>query len=283
MTSSDSLPMAKRPIEDVPGHWLLARLGKRVLRPGGKELTRFLIRNAGIPGGDVVELAPGLGKTAQLIVAEGPRTYVGVDEDASAVAYTQKRLAGGDSASNSAPKTNVKSVEAKSIEVKNAAASDTGCDGNSKDVVIGEAMLTMQGDKGKHAIVDEASRILRSGGRYAIHELCIEPDTLSDEDKTNIRKALARSIKVNARPLTTAEWSQLLEEHGFRVEKIEHAPMHLLKPRRNIQDEGLLRSLKILFNVVRQPGARRRVLAMRKVFNQYSDNLAAIAIIAVKD
>ena len=24
----------------MPGHWLLARLGKRVLRPGGRELTR---------------------------------------------------------------------------------------------------------------------------------------------------------------------------------------------------------------------------------------------------
>ena len=26
----------------MPGHWLLARLGKRVLRPGGRELIPFL-------------------------------------------------------------------------------------------------------------------------------------------------------------------------------------------------------------------------------------------------
>ena len=26
--------------EKMPGHWVLARLGKRVLRPGGMELTR---------------------------------------------------------------------------------------------------------------------------------------------------------------------------------------------------------------------------------------------------
>ena len=27
----ENLPISERPIEDLPGHWLLARLGKRVL------------------------------------------------------------------------------------------------------------------------------------------------------------------------------------------------------------------------------------------------------------
>ena len=29
------LPYADRPIATAPGHWVLARAGKRVLRPGG--------------------------------------------------------------------------------------------------------------------------------------------------------------------------------------------------------------------------------------------------------
>ena len=29
--------------QKMPGHWLMARLGKRVLRPGGMELTRRMI------------------------------------------------------------------------------------------------------------------------------------------------------------------------------------------------------------------------------------------------
>jgi ubiquinone/menaquinone biosynthesis C-methylase UbiE len=45
------------------------------------------------------------------------------------------------------------------------------------------AMLTMQGDPAKHAIVAEASRVLRPGGRYAIHELALTPETISDESK----------------------------------------------------------------------------------------------------
>lgn len=44
-------------IQDVPGHWLLARLGKRVLRPGGLALTQDALAHAEIEGKEVVELA----------------------------------------------------------------------------------------------------------------------------------------------------------------------------------------------------------------------------------
>src|SRR5690606_4633747 len=54
----------------MPGHWLLARLGKRVLRPGGIELTRTLIEALDVgPRDDVVEFAPGLGITARMALS----------------------------------------------------------------------------------------------------------------------------------------------------------------------------------------------------------------------
>jgi hypothetical protein len=70
--------------EATQGHWLLARLGKRVLRPGGVELTGWLLDAAQVPGADVVELAPGLGRTAADVIARSPRSYRGVDADAAA-------------------------------------------------------------------------------------------------------------------------------------------------------------------------------------------------------
>lgn len=70
--ASTTIPFAARKTEDVPGHWLLARLGKRVLRPGGLELTRKLLDRAGVGGANVVELAPGLGRTATEIIARSP-------------------------------------------------------------------------------------------------------------------------------------------------------------------------------------------------------------------
>src|SRR5205807_3105667 len=115
------------------------------------------------------------------------------------------------------------------VRVTDAAA--TGLPDASTDVVVGEAMLSMQGDTAKHAIVAEASRVLRRRGRYAIHELALTPDGVPEDVSTDIRQSLARAIKVNARSLTVAEWSRLLADHGLVVDHVSTAPMALLQPR----------------------------------------------------
>lgn len=262
-TRDVELPLASRPDEDLPGHWLLARLGKRVLRPGGLELTTRLLDHAGIGGAAVVELAPGLGRTASDIAARRPGSYRGVDSDPSAI-------------------ENVRAVVGEDAEVRVADAADTGLETASADVVLGEAMLTMQGDKSKHAIVAEAARMLRPGGRYAIHELGLAPDDLDDDTKTEIRRALARSIKVNARPQTIPEWRALLEEAGLVVEYADTAPMALLQVRRLIADEGLGRTLRFVWRVLTRPAARRRVLDMWRTFRRYRRQLVAVALVATK-
>lgn len=258
------LPLAERSDADLPGHWLLARLGKRVLRPGGLELTTRLLAAARIGGSDVVELGPGLGRTASDIIAAQPRSYVGVDDTAAAT-------------------ENVKAIVAPvNGAVVVADASTTGLPDGSADVVVGEAMLTMQGEKAKRAIIAEAFRVLRPGGRYAIHELSLTPDDLPEGTKTELRKALARSIKVNARPLTAAEWRDILERGGFEIEHVGYAPMALLQPRRVLADEGVLGTARIVGNVLRDKPARARVLAMRSTFNAHRRELRAISVIARK-
>lgn len=261
--SEPGLPHAGRDDDSVAGHWLLARLGKRVLRPGGAELTRTLLSQAKVTGADVVELAPGLGRTAADIVALGPRSYAGVDADPAAV-------------------RTVEPIVSEYGGVRAADAAETGLPDDSADVVIGEAMLTMQGDKAKDAIVAEAIRVLRPGGRYAIHELALTPTDLADEVKTDIRRALARSIRVNARPLTVTEWRQLLAARGLIVDRVETAPMALLEPRRMVADEGLLGALRFARNLLVQPDARRRVLDMRRTFRKHHRHLIAVAIVAHK-
>ena len=47
-------------------------------------------------------------------------------------------------------------------------AEATGLPAGSASVVIGEAMLTMQPQAHKEAIVTEAARLLRPGGRYGV-------------------------------------------------------------------------------------------------------------------
>lgn len=143
-------------------------------------------------------------------------------------------------------------------------------------------MLTMQTNAHKAEIIGEAYRVLRPGGRYAIHEMVLQPIDVPEAVKDEVRTALARSIKVNARPLTAAEWTELLTEAGFTVEKISYAPMALLEPHRLIADEGLVGALRFVFNVLRDADARARVLNMRATFRRHRNNMAAIEVIAAK-
>jgi hypothetical protein len=110
----------------------------------------------------------------------------------------------------------------------------------------------------------------------------LTPDTVSEEISTDIRQSLARAIKVNARPLTVAEWSQLLAGHGLVVDHVATAPMALLEPRRVIADEGLFGALRFARNLLVHHDARRRVLGMRSTFRKHRERLAAVAIIAHK-
>lgn len=257
------LPFAARRSADMPGHWLLARLGKRVLRPGGAELSTRMLDDLPIAGADVLEIAPGLGRTATDILGRSPRSYVGVESDDAAVSLT-------------------KSVIGTAGDVVEADAAATGLPDASIDVAIGEAMLTMQSARGKTAIVAEAHRVLRDGGHYAVHELAVHPDTLPADDKAALQRALARSIKVNARPLTETEWRELFTANGFEVSEVRFAPMALLQPRRIIADEGLLGAIRFVGNVIRDGESRARVLDMRSTFRKYRKNLAAIEVVVTK-
>src|SRR3546814_5496568 len=95
VTRSADLPGHVLEASQMPGHWLLARLGKRVLRPGGVEITDQLLAATAIGSSDdVVEVAPGLGATTRRILAAGPASYTGVDRDPAAADLVATRLDG---------------------------------------------------------------------------------------------------------------------------------------------------------------------------------------------
>ena len=259
------LPGAGLSAGKMPGHWLLARLGKRVLRPGGLELTRYMLESLAIRSSDaVVEFAPGLGVTTRLVLDRHPASYTAIEGDEAAAAQVRCLLAGSN----------------QQYLVGNAA--ETLLPENSATVVYGEAMLTMQGPAQKHQIVQEAGRLLKPGGRYGVHELCLVPDDLDDSIKQEIQHALSQAIHVGARPLTSREWRAVLKAEGFEVQTEARRPMLLLEANRLIQDEGLWGALRFAWNLCRDQEARQRVFAMRRVFMKYHSHLAAIVLIGVK-
>jgi SAM-dependent methyltransferase len=265
MAEKTYVPGSNLDVAKMPGHWLLARMGKRVLRPGGIELTQRMLDTLAIgPNDHVVEFAPGLGVTARLTIARQPASYTGIERDAAAATAVQKFLT------------------SPHYRCLTGSAEESGLEDGSATVVYGEAMLTMHTQGQKARIVREAYRILRPGGRYGIHELGLTPDNLNDEKKDAILRDLSAAIHVGARPLTSSEWRAVLEAEGFQVQAEHAAPMHLLEPARMLQDEGLGRTLRIVFNILRTPQARQRVLTMRRVFHAYQDHLIAVSLVAVK-
>lgn len=266
MENVEQLPGGKLKAHKMPGHWLLARLGKRVLRPGGLAMTERLIADLKLSDSDkVVEFAPGLGLTARLILSKNPKSYTGVERDEKAANWTANQL----------PKS-------ENIEVIVGAADKTGLADASASMVIGEAMLSMNSPQHKQDIMHEAFRILQKGGHYAIHELLITPDDVPQAVKQEIEDTLSKAIHVGARPLTEAEWRNCFEQAGFEVEIVHHAPMHLLQPWRLIADEGFWRALRFIGNVLSDGDARRRVLMMRKIFHKHKNHLFAISMVAKK-
>jgi cyclopropane fatty-acyl-phospholipid synthase-like methyltransferase len=249
----------------MPGHWVLARLGKRVLRPGGIELTRRMLEALSVGAkDDVVEFAPGLGLTAQLTLKRHPASYTAVERDAAAAEIVRRYLKG----------TRQKCVT--------GSADQTGLPEGVATVVYGEAMLTMQTAEMKRKIVCEARRLLKRRGRYAIHEMCLVEDDLDVEVRKEINQALSGAIHVGVRPLSVSEWRELMEAEGFEVQSEARAPMHLLEPRRLLRDEGLRGTLRFIWNVVRDRDARARMLMMRSVFRRYQSHLAAVMLVGVK-
>lgn len=259
------LPGDELETNKMPGHWLLARLGKRVLRPGGLELTHRLIEHLDIrPSDSVVEFAPGLGVTARLALNQHPSSYTAVERDQTAAGNLRCLLEGPHQTCVC------------------GSADQTGLSSGIASVVYGEAMLTMQGPAQKARIMREAFRLLQPGGRYGIHELCFTPDDLEEQIKGEVQSKLTESIRVGARPLTAAEWRTLLEEEGFEVRHESVAPMHLLEPSRLLRDEGLLGTGRFIWNVLRDSDARARVRTMRDVFRKYEAHMAAIMLVACK-
>lgn len=252
--------------DKMQGHWVLARAGKRVLRPGGLELTRQMLDALAIsPQDRVVEFAPGLGVTARMVLQKHPSAYWGVEREPAVAEDLRRQLAGI------------------STQIVLGQAEESGLPSACASVVYGEAILSMQSQEQKNRIFAEARRLLTAGGRYGIHELCFLPDDISDHVRHEIQAAMSKEIHVGVQPLSRSEWVRLFEQNGMKVTWSEEAPMHLLEPRRMLQDEGFRGGLRIAFNMATNPALRQRILGMRRLFSKYREHLRAISLVGQRE
>ncbi|WP_414565307.1 MULTISPECIES: SAM-dependent methyltransferase [unclassified Anabaena] len=244
------------------GHQVLAAAGKKYLRPGGRIATEQLCQWANFqPGETVLELASSFGYSAISLAQRYHVKVVGVEKNPDSVVRARE---------------NVRTAGlANQVEIIEGDIFHLDAIPEKFDYVLAEAILTMQPPAGKARLLTEIHHRLKPGGKFLSHEL------LAADKEEEIRADLARVIRVNSTPLSAANWIAACATAGLQVQKHQTGSMSLLNLRRMFQDEGILNTIYILWNIFTQKSIRQRVLEMRHVFNKYRHELGYIILCTV--
>jgi predicted O-methyltransferase YrrM len=250
-------------LETAPGHEVLATAGKTVLRPGGQQATQQLFRWANFqPSNTVLELASGLGTSAIALAKHYSVQVVGVERDPRRVAIANQRI----QASGLADQVQI--LQGNIFELHTLT--------EQFDYVLAEAILTMQSPPGKAKILAGICDRLKPGGKFLSHELLVQ------DHEAEIHHALAAAIRANATPLSLEHWIDTCEQARLHLQRHQAGPMRLLYPPALLQDEDIVNTLKIAWNILTQPKLRSRILAMQKVFQTYRKDLNYLIFTATK-
>ncbi len=245
----------------APGHQVLAAAGKRILRPGGKAATETLLTWADFQSGDtVLELAASFGETAISIAQRFNVRVVGVEKKSDSVAKAKENI----KAAGLSERVTI--IEGDIFELEKIT--------DKFDYVLAEAILTTQSDTGKAKILSVIKNCLKPEGKFLSHEMVIHNNRLE------VHQSLSQALHVNANPLTLSEWEKVCKEAGLTIEKHKTGVTGLLNLGQMVQDEGLVRTIKIIINVLNNPELRQRVLQMRRNFQQQRNNIGYIVFMA---
>ncbi|MEG3974473.1 methyltransferase domain-containing protein [Microcoleus sp. herbarium8] len=247
----------------APGHVVLAAAGKTMLRPGGKAATEMLLELADFkPGDTVLELAASFGYSSIALAERFGVKVVGVEKNPDSVARARANVAAAGLSDR------VEIVEGDILHLDRIT--------QEFDWVLAEAILTMQSPSGKAKILSGIGDRLKPGGKFLSHEL------LAKNRESEIHKALSEVIRVNSTPLSESGWIAVCQNAGLQVEKCQTGGMGLLNLRRMLNDEGFVGTVRIVWNVLSRSQIRDRILAMRRVFQKYQEDLGYIIICAQK-
>jgi hypothetical protein len=113
--------------------------------------------------------------------------------------------------------------------------------------------------------------------KFLSHEL------FAHDHLEQIHQDLSRAIRANSTPLSETGWINICITAGLLVTHHTTGAMTLLDPTKILQDEGVISTIQIAWNVLTKPIIRDRILAMRRVFNQHRQDLGYIAFCTVPE
>jgi len=129
-------------------------------------------------------------------------------------------------------RANAREAEAENVEFLKGHIEEIPLPDRSVDVVLSNCVINLSGDKQR--VLDEAARVLRPGGRFAVS------DVIADEDMDDATRAdMAAWTGCVAGALTEREFASALEAAGFAEVEIrathrvhEHAASAIVRARK---------------------------------------------------
>jgi len=247
----------------LAGHTLLAKLGKKRLRPGGIKATKWLLEKIDLTDKKMLEVACNMGTTSMELALKNNVEIDAIDLDP--IALTKARL------------TAKKLKLDHKINFLQADALKLPFDHNTYDCVLNEAMLTMLSNNNKEKAIQNYYDVLKPGGMLLTHDVCLLTDDKILQKK--IIKDLSRAINVHVEPKTVKDWEDSFSK--FSSVQSFYRYMTLMNPKGMIDDEGLLNTLSIVRKGLFGKH-KKQFKQMFKVFKKYKKYLGFIAICSVK-
>ena len=129
-------------------------------------------------------------------------------------------------ARENARKAGAENVEFLKGEIENIPLPD-----NSVDVIISNCVINLSADK--HRVLEEAFRVLKPGGRFAVSDVVVRGEVPAD-----VRKNVELWIGCIAGALEESEFKHLLAEVGFKNADIEPTRIYDVEDARTFLMEG---------------------------------------------
>lgn len=252
----------------LPTHLFLAKLGKKMLRPGGREGTDRIISECNVDAGtNILEVAPNMGTTAMHLAKTYGCTITGIDINIDSVKKAQENVlnAGLDHL----------------ISIRHGNALELPFEDESFDLVINEAMLTMLPHELKLRALKEYRRVLKPGGVLATHDLLLRQELEGNELYEEL-KELRKLILVNAQPMTECNWTKLFEEAQFSSIQPATGKLHLLSLKGLVVDEGWDGLIQMIENARKSEDDEDYFFSLIDNFDKNNELYGHITMIAKK-
>ncbi len=244
------------------GHEFLARIGKKILRPGGKKGTRFLLKNCMIDNNTkILDVACNRGETLIYLHKKYQCELVGLDNNELFLDLAKENLA--------------KKGLLDEIKLVLADAQKIPYPDNYFDIIINQAMLTMIFPDILDNIIKEYYRVLKPGGLLLTHDLAVK-----DEEGLELISPLRTLVKVPASPKTFSNWSKEFNKNGFKLKNHKFGKMTLINPIGLLYDEGF-NMFRILKNGLKKEN-KERFTQMYKFFNSNRNQLRYLCLVNQK-